>query len=86
MASMEFEQIGGMKLIQQVLQTSQAVVGQKVLDVSQCTRTLLHYFLQSPLLATYILISAHPCLHVDTHIHNTVHVHVHVQCVGVILL
>jgi hypothetical protein len=34
MATMEFEQIGGMKLIQQVLQKPQAAVGQKILDVS----------------------------------------------------
>ena len=34
MATMEFEQIGGMKLIQQVLQKPQAAVGEKILDVS----------------------------------------------------
>ena len=35
MAYMEFEQNGGMKLIQQVLRTPQAAVGQKILEVSE---------------------------------------------------
>ena len=43
MATMEFEQIGGMQLIQQVLQKPQAAVGEKILDVSTTIQSTLSF-------------------------------------------